>query len=70
MTPFLKYKTERGKRYALLPSQIRGLESLGSATRIYASVAGMPISFSVRRPYEEIERELEQARGDAEYSEG
>ncbi len=58
----LKYQTKQGKKYNLLPSHIRGLESVDDGTRIYASVAGIPITFVANRAYDDVEAELEKAR--------
>lgn len=58
---FLKYDATKGRRFMLRPEQIRAVEGNEQQTRIYASVAGNPITFLVTRPYSEIAQELEQA---------
>lgn len=59
---FLKFQTKQGKKYNILPSHIRALESVGSdGTRIYASIAGISINFVANRPHAEIEAEVEKA---------
>lgn len=60
----LKYQTRSGKKYNLLPSHIRGLESEGDGTRVYASIAGMAITFVANRPYDDVEQEIEKARAE------
>jgi hypothetical protein len=59
---FLKYKSTSGKKYSLIASQIRALASEGSGTRIWASIAGMPVTFVTARPHEEVEKEIEETR--------
>lgn len=63
---FLKYDATKGRHFMLRPEQIRALEGNDQHTRIYASVAGSPITFLVLRPYREIATELEQAIRTAE----
>ena len=59
---FLKFQTKSGKKYNLLPSHIRGLESVGTdGTRIYASIAGTPIIFTANKPHADVETEVEKA---------
>ena len=59
---FLKFQTQSGKKYNLLPIHIRGLESVGTdKTRVYASIAGLPITFVANRPHAEVEAEVEKA---------
>ncbi len=61
----LKYQTKQGKKYNLLPSHIRGLESMGAeGTKIYASIAGTPIIFVANKPYDDVETEIEKARAE------
>ena len=60
----LKYTANNGDKYNLLPSHIRGLKSEGNSTRIFASVAGIPITFVANRPYDDVETELEKARAE------
>lgn len=65
---FLDYTTARGKHYALRPEQVRALEGDADSTRIYASVAGVPLTFSVKRPYNEVRAELERLVAENEVS--
>lgn len=65
---FLDYITARGKHYALRPEQVRALEGDADSTRIYASVAGVPLTFSVKRPYNEVRAELERLAQEQETS--
>lgn len=65
---FLDYTTARGKQYALIPSQVRALEGDSEHTRIYASVAGVPITFTVRRPFDEVRKEWQQAAAEQDVS--
>jgi len=58
---FLKYQATSGKKYSLRASQIRALESVGSGTRIYANIAGMPVTFVTARPYDEVSEEIEKS---------
>ena len=58
---FLKYTANSGEKYNLLPSHIRGLKSEGNGTRIYASIAGIPITFVANRPHADVEAEIEKA---------
>jgi hypothetical protein len=68
MNSFLEYTTARGKSYALRPEQIRALEGDQDATRIYASIAGVPLTFSVKRPYSDVRQELDRAAAENEVS--
>ncbi len=68
MNLFLEYTTARGKSYALRPEQIRALEGDAEATRIYASVAGVALTFSVKRPYADVRAELDRFAEEAEVS--
>lgn len=61
---FLRYQTKTGKKYSLLPIHIRGLESEGDGTRIWASVAGIPIVFVANRPYDEVDAEVKKAQAE------
>lgn len=65
---FLDYTTPKGKKYALRPEQVRALEGDADSTRIYASVAGVPLTFSVKRPYNEVRAELERLAQEQETS--
>jgi hypothetical protein len=65
---FLEYTTPKGKSYALRPEQIRGLEGTADSTRIYASIAGQPLSFIVARSYQEVRQELDQFAVESEVS--
>lgn len=56
---FLEYTTAKGKHYALRVDQIRALEGSEQETRIYASIAGVPLTFSVKRPYSDVRAELD-----------
>lgn len=58
---FLKYDATKGRRFMLRPEQIRAVEGNDQQTRIYASVAGNPITFLVARAYSDVAQELEQA---------
>lgn len=59
---FLKFQTKNGKKYDLLPIHIRGIVSEGAeGTRIYASIAGIPITFVANRPHADVEAEIEKA---------
>jgi hypothetical protein len=68
MNLFLEYTTERGKSYALRPEQVRALEGDGEATRVYANVAGVPLTFRVKRPYAEVRAEIDQVAAENEVS--
>lgn len=62
---FLTYETKNGKMYDLLPSHIRGLESVGTdSTRIYASIAGTPIVFVANKPHAQVREEVRRARAE------
>lgn len=65
---FLEYTTSKGKSYSLRPEQIRALEGDAESTRIYASVAGVPLTFSVKRPHAEVRKELDQLAAESEVS--
>ncbi|HEU5100644.1 MAG TPA: hypothetical protein VFU22_16555 [Roseiflexaceae bacterium] len=65
---FLEYTTAKGKHYALRAEQIRALEGSDQETRIYASIAGVPLTFSVKRPYREVRAELERLAAESEVS--
>ena len=68
MNGFLEYQTERGKSYALRPEQVRALEGTATETRVYASVAGVPLTFRVKRPYRDVRAEIERATAESEVS--
>lgn len=59
---FLKYTSTKGKKYSLIASQIRALASEGSGTRIWASIAGMPVTFVTARPHDDVESEIEKSQ--------
>jgi len=65
---FLEYTTPKGKHYALRVDQIRALEGGDQETRIYASVAGVPLTFSVKRPYKDVRQELDRFAAESEVS--
>ena len=56
---FLKYTSVNGRKFRLHPRQIGGYASEGMNTRIWASIAGMPVSFVVDKPVEEVDSEIE-----------
>jgi hypothetical protein len=66
MNLFLEYETARGKKYALRPDQIRALEGSEQGTRIYASVAGVPLTFSVKRSYADVRAEIDRLAEESE----
>jgi hypothetical protein len=68
MNQFLEYTTPKGKSYALRPEQVRALEGDAESTRVYASIAGVPLTFSVKRPYREVRAELERVAAESEVS--
>ena len=68
MNQFLEYITGKGKHYALRPEQVRALEGDADSTRIYASIAGVPLTFSVKRPYREVRAELERLAAESDVS--
>lgn len=68
MNQFLEYITAKGKHYALRVEQVRALEGTDDSTRIYASVAGVPLTFSVKRPYREVRAELERLAAESDVS--
>lgn len=59
---FLKYTSTNGKKYSLIASQIRALASEGSGTRIWASIAGMPVTFVTARPHDDVVSEIEKSQ--------
>lgn len=65
---FLEYTTAKGKSYALRPEQVRALEGDGESTRVYASIAGVPLTFSVKRPYTDVRQELDKFAAESEVS--
>lgn len=65
---FLEFITGKGKSYALRAEQVRALEGDQESTRVYASIAGVPLTFSVKRPYSEVRKELEQFAAEHEVS--
>jgi len=65
---FLEYTTIKGKSYALRPEQVRALEGNAESTRIYASVAGVPLTFSVKRAYKDVRQELDRFAAESEVS--
>lgn len=58
---FLKYTDVKGRKYRLHPRQIGAYASEGSGTRIWASIAGMPVVFVVAKPCEEVDAEIEKS---------
>ena len=58
---FLKYTSVNGRKFRLHPRQIGAWVSEGSGTRIYASIAGMPVTFVVAKPVETIDDEIEKS---------
>lgn len=58
---FLKYTSVSGRKFRLHPRQIGAWASEGKNTRIYASIAGMPVSFVVEKPVEEVDTEIEKS---------
>lgn len=58
---FLKYTSTSGQKFRLHPRQIGAWASEGKGTRIWASIAGMPVSFVVEKPVEEVDAEIEQS---------
>lgn len=59
---FLKFQTKTGKKYDILPIHIRGLVSESDdSTRIFASIAGIPLTFVANRPHADVEAEIEKA---------
>lgn len=65
---FLEYITAKGKHYALRPEQVRALEGDAESTRVYASIAGVPLTFSVKRPYSDVRKELDRFVAESEVS--
>ena len=57
----LEYTSTKGRSYALHPGAIRALDGDEQETRVYATVAGTPISFRVKRGYREVA--VEQGEG-------
>ena len=58
---FLKFQTKAGKKYNILPIHIRAIVSEDAGTRIYASIAGDSLTFTVNRPHADVEEEVEKA---------
>ena len=58
---FLKYTAINGRKFRLHPRQIGGYASEGKHTRIWASIAGMPVTFVVEKPVDEIDAEIEKS---------
>lgn len=58
---FLKYTSVGGRKFRLHPRQIGAWASEGKGTRIWASIAGMPVSFVVEKPVEEVDAEIERS---------
>lgn len=58
---FLKYTATNGRKYRLHPRQIGAYASEGSGTRVWASIAGMPVTFVVSKTTEEIDAEIEKS---------
>jgi hypothetical protein len=65
---FLEFTTAKGKSYALRPEQVRALEGDSESTRVYASIAGVPLTFSVKRPYTDVRQELDRFAAESEVS--
>jgi hypothetical protein len=61
---FLRYDATNGKKYALHPAQIRGLEGnrANTETKILATIGGDPLTIRVKKPFDEVYAEWEQAR--------
>ena len=58
---FLKYTSINGRKFRLHPRQIGAYASEGKNTRIWASIAGMPVSFVVEKPVEDVDAEIEKS---------
>ncbi len=58
---FLKYTSINGRKFRLHPRQIGGYASEGRGTRIWASIAGMPVTFTVAKTCEEVDAEIEKS---------
>lgn len=58
---FLKYTATNGVKYRLHPRQIGAWKSEGSGTRIFASIAGLPVTFVVAKPCEDVDAEIEKS---------
>jgi len=58
---FLKYTATNGKKYRLHPRQIGAWASEGKGTRIWASIAGLSVTFVVAKPIEDVDAEIEQS---------
>lgn len=58
---FLKYTATNGRKFRLHVRQIGAWASEGKNTRIWASIAGMPVTFVVEKPCEEVDAEIEKS---------
>lgn len=56
---FLKFTSTTGRKFSLHVRQIGAYASEGKGTRIWASIAGMPVCFVVDLSYTEVETMIE-----------
>jgi hypothetical protein len=59
---FLKYQSIGGKKYALHPAQVRGFEGDDTETKVLATIGGVGLTIRVKKPFDEVYAEWEQAR--------